>query len=205
MTRPPPDLSRERLLAGPVCGIDEAGRGPWAGPVAAAAVILRPGAIIVGLDDSKRLTPARRAALCVEIKARALCWSIGWAEVEEIDRVNILQATGRAMARAVAGLSTAPAHALIDGHWTPRALGCPATALVGGDGLSASIAAASILAKEARDAIMIALEDAHPGYGFARHKGYGVPEHAAALSALGPCAAHRMSFRPVAACRPAVA
>jgi ribonuclease HII len=193
-----PDLSLEAACPSPVCGVDEAGRGPWAGPVSAGAVILGPGAPIPGLDDSKKLTAARREALAPLIKARALAWGVGFASPEEICALNILQATGLAMRRAVAAMRIAPAFALVDGNHAFE-LGCPVRPIVRGDGLSASIAAASILAKTARDAVMLGLDQKHPGYGFAAHKGYGVPEHAAALRRLGPCPIHRLTWAPVRA------
>ncbi len=193
-----PDLYYEYRHPGPVCGVDEAGRGPWAGPVSAGAVILAPDAPIEGLDDSKKLTAGRREALAREIKARALAWGIGFASAEEICALNILQATALAMRRAVAAMPVAPAFALVDGNYAFD-LPCPVRTLVGGDGLSASIAAASILAKTARDAVMVEMDRVHPGYGFAAHKGYGVPEHARALASLGPCAIHRHTWAPVRA------
>jgi ribonuclease HII len=185
--------SNERL----VCGIDEAGRGPLAGPVVAAAVILDPGKPIDGLNDSKQLSARRRAELAVEIRARALAWAVAEASVEEIDRVNILQASLLAMRRAVDGLSVRPRKALIDGKQCPR-LDCPAEAIVGGDGKFAPIAAASILAKTVRDAGMLALHAVYPVYGFDRHKGYPTAFHLEALRLHGPCPAHRQSFAPVA-------
>ncbi len=193
-----PDLSHEALHPGPVCGVDEAGRGPWAGPVSAAAVILDPDDVPEGLNDSKALTEARRIALEAEIKARARAWSIAFASVEEIDRLNILQATGLAMRRAVETLSLTPAFALVDGNYR-FALPCPMEPLVKGDARSASIAAASILAKQARDRLMIEADERFPGYGFAGHKGYHAPIHVAALKRLGPCPIHRRSFAPIRA------
>jgi ribonuclease HII len=193
-----PDLSHEALHPGPVCGVDEAGRGPWAGPVSAAAVILDPDDVPEGLNDSKALTEARRIALEAEIKARARAWSIAFASVEEIDRLNILQATGLAMRRAVETLSLTPAFALVDGNYR-FVLPCPMEPLVKGDARSASIAAASILAKQARDRLMIEADSEWPGYGFAGHKGYHAPIHVAALNRLGPCPIHRRSFAPIRA------
>jgi ribonuclease HII len=193
-----PDLYYESLYPGPVCGIDEAGRGPWAGPVSAGAVILPSGDEIEGLDDSKKLTAVRRDTLAKTIKVRAVAWGVGFASPEEICALNILQATALAMRRAVAAMAVAPVFALVDGNYA-FGLPCPVRTLVGGDGLSASIAAASILAKTARDAVMIEMERHHPGYGFAAHKGYGVPEHARALASLGPCAIHRMTWGPIRA------
>lgn len=193
-----PDLSHEALHPSPVCGVDEAGRGPWAGPVAAAAVILDPDDLPTGLNDSKKLSEARRIVLEAEIKARARAWAVGLASVEEIDDLNILQATGLAMRRAVEGLSMAPAFALVDGNYR-FVLPCPMEPLVKGDARSASIAAASILAKQARDRIMVAADADWPGYGFAGHKGYHAPIHVAALNRLGPCPIHRKSFAPIRA------
>ena len=207
-----PDLSREiRLSAhgcpafgpvfgpgfGPVGGIDEAVRGPWAGPVVAAAVILDPARIPDGIDDSKRISAARRAVLAAELEAVAVV-GIGLASVGEIDALNIREATFLAMRRAVMSLPAPPAHALIDGRDAPD-VGCPAEAVVGGDGSCLSIAAASIIAKTARDAMMADLACRHPGYGFERHKGYGTKMHAEALFRLGPCPIHRKSFAPVRA------
>jgi ribonuclease HII len=177
-------------------GVDEAGRGPLAGPVTAAAVILDPDDGIAGLDDSKRLSAKARRALEMEVKRRALAWSIAWATVEEIDRLNILQASLLAMQRAVADLRVVPGHVLVDGNRCPR-LECTAEAVVGGDARVPAISAASILAKEGRDREMARLDLVYPGYGFASHKGYPTRDHVAALFALGPSPAHRRSFRPV--------
>ena len=187
-------LDLEQGHAGPVCGVDEAGRGPWAGPVSAAAVILDPDAVPEGLNDSKKLTEKDRLRLEVEIKARALAWGVGFAEVDEITALNILQATGLAMRRAVGQLSVRPQTALIDGNRVFD-LGCKGVAIVGGDGKSASIAAASILAKTARDKVMVELDREFPVYGFADHKGYGVPAHIRAIEQHGPSPHHRMSYR----------
>ena len=184
--------------AGLLAGVDEAGRGPLAGPVVAAAVILDPAAPIVGLNDSKQLSAKRRAELDIEIRARALAFGIGEASVQEIDRINILHATMLAMQRAVAALGVAPAKVLVDGNRCPR-LGCAVQAVVGGDRLVPEISAASILAKQARDAQALGWDTIHPGYGFARHKGYGTADHLAALRELGPCPLHRRSFAPVRA------
>lgn len=181
-----------------VCGVDEAGRGPLAGPVCAAAVILDPAVEIAGLADSKKLTPARRAKLALEIQTGAMAWSVGWASVAEIDELNILQANFLAMRRAVDGLAHRPSLALVDGRDDPK-LACPARPVIGGDATEPAISAASILAKTARDEAMCALDAEFPGYGFAAHKGYGVPKHMAALRELGPCPQHRMSFAPVRA------
>ena len=185
------------LPEGLACGVDEAGRGPLAGPVVAAAVILDPGRRIDGLNDSKKLSARRREALAVEIREKALAWAVAEASVEEIDRINILQASLLAMQRAVAALPTQPERALIDGNRCPE-LSCPAEAIVGGDGKVASIAAASILAKTVRDAGMRKLHEDYPAYGFDRHMGYPTAQHFAALQENGPCAAHRRSFAPVA-------
>lgn len=187
-------------LPADVCGIDEAGRGPLAGPVVAAAVILDPNAPIVGLDDSKRLSAKRRALLAAEIRARARAWCVAEASVAEIDQLNILAATLLAMQRAVAGLSVSPARAVVDGNRCPR-LDIPVEAVVQGDAKIAAIAAASILAKTVRDASMIELHRHYPAYGFDRHMGYPTAAHLAALRAHGPCPAHRRSFAPVAQLR----
>ncbi|MDR1934966.1 MAG: ribonuclease HII [Candidatus Accumulibacter sp.] len=180
-----------------VCGVDEAGRGPLAGPVVAAAVILDLGRPIDGLDDSKKLSAKRRAALALEIRAKALSWAVAEASVEEIDRLNILQASLLAMRRAVNNLALRPEKALIDGNQCPR-LDCPAEAIVGGDGKIASIAAASIMAKTIRDAGMRALHAVYPVYGFDRNKGYPTAFHLQALRVHGPSPAHRLSYAPVA-------
>ena len=192
------ELEARATWNGPVCGVDEAGRGPWAGPVSAAAVILNPDDLPPGIDDSKALTEKRRAALEPEIKARALAWGVGFASVEEIEELNILHATGLAMCRAIEALSIKPAIALVDGNYRFK-LPCDVTTVVKGDSLSLSIAAASILAKTARDRLMIELDGQYPGYGFASHKGYNAPLHQQALKALGPCPAHRPSWAPIKA------
>lgn len=179
-----------------ICGVDEAGRGPLAGPVVAAAVILDPQRPITGLDDSKKLSEKKRERLAAEIRAKSLAWHVAEASVEEIDKLNILQATLLAMQRAVAGLSLRPAEVLVDGNRCPR-LEVPVRAIVGGDATVAEISAASILAKTVRDAGMLELHARHPHYGFDRHKGYGTALHIAALQAHGPCPAHRLSFAPV--------
>ncbi|MDP2832369.1 MAG: ribonuclease HII [Pseudomonadota bacterium] len=179
-----------------VCGVDEAGRGPLAGPVYAAAVILDPARPIVGLKDSKKLSAARREVLAEAIKAKALAWAIASADEEEIDRLNILQATLLAMRRAVLALVPAAEAALIDGNRCPQ-LPIPARAIVKGDALEPCISAASILAKTERDKVLRALADIYPAYGFERHAGYPTAEHLAALEAFGPCAVHRKSFGPV--------
>lgn len=192
-----PDFSHEGLHRGPVAGVDEAGRGPLAGPVVAAAVILDPADCPDGLNDSKQLTPARRAVLEVEIKARALCWGIGMASVEEIDEINILWASMLAMKRAMESLSHDCIHVLVDGNRCPQ-WRWQATAVVEGDAKCSSIAAASILAKEERDRMMVAAARSHPHYGWESNKGYGSPQHLAALRLHGPTPLHRRSFAPVA-------
>lgn len=182
---------------GLVCGIDEAGRGPLAGPVVAAAVILDPARPIPGLNDSKKLSEKKRVALAVLIRERAVAWAVAEATVEEIDRLNILQATFLAMQRAVAGLAVRPTGAMVDGNRCPK-LDIPSEAVVQGDGKIASIAAASILAKTVRDAGMLDLHALHPNYGFDRHMGYPTAAHFAALEAFGASPVHRRSFAPVA-------
>ena len=180
-----------------IAGIDEAGRGPLAGPVVAAAVILPPAFRHASLNDSKQLTRRARESLFEEITSRAdVDWAHAIVENAEIDRINILRATHEAMRRAVALLNPPPEHVLIDGL-PVRPFPIPQTALVGGDGLSFSIAAASIIAKVTRDRLMIEMDARYPGYHFARHKGYGTPQHLAALKQHGPCPIHRRSFRPV--------
>lgn len=209
-----PDLRLERRARGLVCGIDEAGRGPWAGPVVAAAVILgdvffqdRPrrapelaALLRDGLDDSKRLSPERREALAAALVAAARAglvrFGIAAASAGEIDRLNVLAATELAMARALAALGVAPRLALVDGNRAPP-LPCPVETIVGGDGLSLTIAAASILAKVTRDRLMVRLAARHPGYGWEHNKGYGTAAHRQALFRLGPTPHHRRSFAPV--------
>ncbi len=181
-----------------ICGVDEAGRGPLAGPVVAAAVILPPNTPLSGLNDSKKLSPRRRERLAAEIRATALAWAVAEASAAEIDAWNILRSTLRAMARAVAALPVMPDEVLVDGNQAP-ALEVPVRTIIGGDALEPAIMAASILAKTHRDARLVALEARHPGYGFARHKGYGTAAHLAALARLGPCPEHRRSFAPVRA------
>lgn len=185
------------LPEGLVCGVDEAGRGPLAGPVVAAAVILDPARPIDGLNDSKKLSAKRREALAIAIRERALAWSVAEASVEEIDRINILQASMLAMRRAVETLGVRPEKALIDGNRCPE-LPCPAEAIVGGDGKVAAIAAASILAKTVRDAGMLVLHAEYPVYGFDRHMGYPTALHLKALREHGPSPVHRLSYAPVA-------
>ncbi|HEX2650980.1 MAG TPA: ribonuclease HII [Burkholderiales bacterium] len=179
-----------------VCGVDEAGRGPLAGPVYAAAVVLDPGRKIRGLKDSKLLTAEIREELTIKIKERALAFAVAHASVEEIDRLNILRAALLAMRRAVEALGMVPDEALIDGTFCPE-LPCPSRAIVGGDRRRNVISAASILAKTARDAEMRRLHERYPQYGLAEHKGYSTPEHLAMLERYGPCEIHRRSFEPV--------
>lgn len=179
-----------------VAGLDEAGRGPWAGPLVAAAVVLDPCRIPAGIDDSKAMEEDQREIVYRRIVDSGARFAVGIASVDRIDRDNVLGATLWAMAEAVRALSPAPCLALIDGNKAPR-LACETRTIVKGDAKCLSIAAASIVAKVTRDRIMIAMEREHPGYGFARHKGYGTPEHKDALSRLGVCALHRRSFRPV--------
>lgn len=176
-----------------ICGVDEAGRGPLAGPVCAAAVILPPDAQIPGLNDSKKLTDKKRRELFPVIKETAIAYGIGLASHEEIDRINILQATFLAMERAIAGLSVKPELALIDGN-REKDFGIPVKTVIHGDSLSASIAAASILAKVTRDDLMLELAKKYPRYGFEIHKGYGTKAHYEALRTYGPCEIHRMTF-----------
>ena len=186
-----------QLTASPIiAGIDEAGRGPLAGPVVAAAVILDPKRPIDGLNDSKKLSARRRDTLAREIRAHAM-FAVGIAEPEEIDRINILQATMIAMRRAVLNLSITPSRALIDGNRVPDDLPCPADWVIGGDAIEPAISAASIIAKTVRDQLMIEAETRFPGYGFAGHKGYGAAKHLDAIRSLGPCAIHRYSFSPI--------
>ena len=184
------------MSEGWICGVDEVGRGPLAGPVVAAAVILDPHRPIDGLADSKKLSEARREQLADEIRRNALAWSLGRAEVEEIDAINILQASLLAMQRAVAGLAVTPGEALVDGNRLPN-LACPARAIVGGDAGEPCISAASIIAKVARDREMVQLDARFPGYGLARHKGYPTKAHLRALAELGVTEIHRRSFAPV--------
>jgi ribonuclease HII len=186
---------RERGVAR-IAGVDEAGMAPLAGPVVAAAVILPPDFRARGIDDSKQVEAAERARLAIEIKGAAICWAVGLATVEEIDAIHIYRAGLLAMRRAVEGLSARPEHLLIDARRLPE-LAIPQDGIVHGDALSLTIAAASILAKTTRDAIMLEHDRAFPGYGFARHKGYPTAEHFAALRTLGACALHRRSFAPV--------
>jgi ribonuclease HII len=194
-----PDLAIERShwAAGRryVAGVDEAGRGCLAGPVVAAAVVLPPDAGLEGLDDSKKLSPERRAAFFDRIRAEALAVGVGLAAPEEVDRMNVLRAALEAMRRAVADLALAPDVLLVDGNQPIAALPCPQETVVQGDTRCLSIAAASVVAKVTRDRLMVALHEAHPHYGWAQHKGYPTPDHYAALAAHGPSPHHRRSFR----------
>jgi ribonuclease HII len=196
MARGPTLILERAFIGGPVCGVDEAGRGPWAGPVSAAAVILNPKRVPKGLDDSKKLSAKVRGELEVEIKAKAVAWCVAFASVEEIAALNILHAAGLAMRRAIEGLQVTPAYALVDGNYRFD-LPCEVKTVVGGDGKSKSIAAASILAKVARDRLMIEMDQRYPGYGFASHKGYHAEVHVEALRTLGPCEIHRHAWAPV--------
>lgn len=180
-----------------ICGVDEAGRGPWAGPVTAAAVILTPNAPIDGLTDSKKISEKKRFALEPEIKAKAAYWCVAHAEPGEIDSLNIREATFLAMQRAIAGLGAVPSQILVDGNALPADLPAPAEAIIKGDLKEPAISAASILAKTERDRLMQAYCDRFPAYGFGGHKGYGTAAHAEALKRHGPCPIHRMSFAPV--------
>jgi len=191
------------LLLSDAIGVDEAGRGPWAGPVTVAAVLLDPLNPIEGLNDSKALTEARRKALFPIIQQQALAYSIQTISAEEIDRMDILRATFEGMRRAVRAVWVPGRTALIDGNLVPPEFPCGASAVVKGDAKVAAIAAASILAKVSRDLYMEELEGRFPGYGFAQHKGYGTAAHQRALAELGPCLEHRKSFKPVARLLPA--
>jgi len=193
-TAPPPPPGSALL-----CGVDEAGRGPLAGAVFAAAVVLDPGRPIAGLADSKVLDEAARETLAAAIRERALAWAVASASAGEIDALNILRASLLAMRRAIEALPMVPGEVQVDGLHTPPRLAFPCRAIVKGDATVPAISAASILAKTARDAEMLAQEALYPGYGFAIHKGYPTPEHLAALRVLGPCEIHRRSFAPVAA------
>ena len=200
-----PDFSLELETGGRVCGIDEVGRGPWAGPVMAAAVVLdrarTPDALCTAIDDSKKLSAKRREELFDRILECAAGIGVGCAEVDEIDHLNILRATHLAMARALAALDPPPASALVDGNQPPP-LDCPVRCVVKGDAVSLSIAAASIVAKVSRDRVMAALATAHPGYGWERNAGYGTAEHRAGLAQHGVTAHHRISFAPIQAMIP---
>lgn len=193
------DLFNDAMLeesADLIAGVDEAGRGPLAGPVVAAAVILDPMRPINGLRDSKKLTEASRERLAAEIKERALDWSVAHATVEEIDELNILQATMLAMKRAISGLTVRPSLVLVDGNRVPR-IDLPVNAIIQGDDKIAAISAASIIAKTTRDHWLEELDERYPEYGFAKHKGYGTKEHLEALAKYGPLPVHRKSFGPV--------
>jgi len=192
-----PSFTRERKIDGHVAGIDEAGRGPLAGPVYAAAVILDPARLPRGVDDSKAMTPEARDKMFDKIMERALAVGIGVASVAEIDEINILQATMLAMRRATEALAIAPAQAFVDGNRAPT-LPCPVETIVDGDAKSMSIAAASIIAKVTRDRVMRVLDGEHPYYQWAQNKGYGTADHLVALGLLGPTVHHRQSFAPVA-------
>jgi ribonuclease HII len=189
--------SHRYLLSPDTAGVDEAGRGPLAGPVIAAAVILDPAKPIAGLADSKKLSSSRREALAAQIRERARAWAIGRADVAEIDQINILQASLLAMARAVAGLNIMPRMLLVDGTHAPPVT-CPVQTIIKGDDKEPAISAASILAKVARDAEMVVLDGLYPGYGLAQHKGYPTADHLQALTQLGVTSIHRRSFSPVA-------
>lgn len=180
-----------------VAGVDEAGRGPLAGPLAVAAVILDPRHPITGLADSKRLSAKRRETLSVQIRERALAWALVLIEPADIDRMNILQATMHGMRQSLLDLNTVADLALIDGNRLPDELPCPARAIIGGDAIEPAISAASIIAKVARDAFMLELDAHFPGYGFSAHKGYPTRTHLDALMRLGPCPHHRRSYAPV--------
>lgn len=196
MTASPLDLT---FVADPtVAGVDEAGRGPLAGPVVAAAVILHPDHPIEGLRDSKKLSARRRERLAAEIRERALAFAVASASVEEIDRLNILRATLLAMTRAIEGLDPRPRHVRIDGNRAPRLDGMRVETVIGGDDQDPAIAAASILAKTVRDGLMLQYAEQFPAYGFERHMGYGTAVHMVALREHGPCEIHRRSFAPVA-------
>ena len=188
-------------FTGPVAGVDEAGRGPLAGPVVAAAVILNPHHPIAGLDDSKKLSASRREALRDEIIRNAVSWSVAWADPAEIDAINILEATMLAMRRAILGLSVVPAAVQVDGNRLPNlqfnGRKLAGEAVVGGDAIVPAISAASIIAKTTRDRIMVEMDAIYPEYEFARHKGYGTEIHRARLQEHGPCEQHRQSFAPV--------
>jgi ribonuclease HII len=197
----PVQVSFDLAARGLRAGVDEAGRGPLAGPVVASAVILDPRRRIRGIRDSKVIEPEERTELAIKIRASAIAWSVAWADVEEIDNLNILQATYLAMRRALLGLRVRPAHVQVDGDRCPSFVGlsleCSFEAIVDGDARRICIGAASILAKTTRDAMMVGLDALYPQYGFASHKGYSTPEHFAALEKYGPSPIHRRSFEPV--------
>ncbi len=177
-----------------ICGVDEAGRGPLAGPVCAAAVILPEGAVIEGLDDSKKLTEKKREKLYDIIKETAVAYSVAYGTLEEIETVNILEATYLAMNRAIEGLNVKPDFALIDGNRIPRGIKIPCETIVKGDSKSMSVAAASVLAKVTRDRLMLEYDKKYPEYNFKKHKGYGTKEHTELIKQYGPCEIHRLSF-----------
>ena len=177
-----------------ICGVDEAGRGPLAGPVCAAAVILPEGAVIEGLDDSKKLTEKKREKLYDIVKETAVAYSVAYGTLEEIETVNILEATYLAMNRAIEGLSVKPDFALIDGNRVPRGIKIPCETIVKGDSKSMSVAAASVLAKVTRDRLMLEYDKKYPEYNFKKHKGYGTKEHTELIKQYGPCEIHRLSF-----------
>jgi ribonuclease HII len=201
MTMRPQTIGLPLAASGLIAGVDEAGRGPLAGPVVAAAVILDPHKRLRGVRDSKVIEPEERAELAIRIRRSALAWSIAWSDVEEIDAHNILEATHLAMRRALIGLRIQPAHVQIDGNRCPSFRGlplhCTFEAIIDGDALRRCIGAASILAKVARDEMMVALDALYPQYGFAVHKGYSTPQHCDALDYYGPSPIHRRSFEPV--------
>ena len=200
-----PDFELENLYSGNIAGVDEAGRGPWAGPVAAGAVIFKnrelPEDLLKGLNDSKKLSPQKREKMYLRLQEEAakgnLCMGLGWASCREIDELNILRATWLAMKRAVDALSTAPDMALVDGNMAPQNFSCPLQTVIKGDGKSYSIAAASIVAKVNRDRLMTELGQKYPQYGFAKNAGYGTTEHIAALEKYGVTPEHRRSYKPV--------
>lgn len=194
------DLFAPLAMPEGAAGVDEAGRGPLAGPVVAAAVILDPDRPIPGLADSKTLTPARRTMLAEAIRTRALAYAVCAIEAAEIDALNILRASLKAMQLSVQALPRTPVEAWVDGNQRPPALGIPIRTVVGGDALLPAISAASILAKTHRDSLLVALAQRHPGYGFEHHFGYPTAAHLRALDQLGPCVEHRRSFAPVARC-----
>jgi len=197
MSRPGAQSALPLIAPGLVAGVDEAGRGPLAGPVVAAAVILPADYLLPGLGDSKAVPEKARNRLETDIRTMAVSWAVAWADPAEIDCLNILNATLLSMRRAVEGLTVPPRHVVVDGNRCPR-LDCTAEAVVGGDRLHAAISAASILAKVARDRMMLRLAEIYPAYGLAKHKGYPTQAHVAALKQHGPCPVHRRSFRPVA-------
>jgi ribonuclease HII len=210
MKRKTTQLRLAWVREGLVAGVDEAGRGPLAGPVVAAAVILDPRRRLRGVRDSKQIAdPAERDVLATRIRASAIAWAVAWADVEEIDSINILQATYLAMRRALCGLHICPEHVQIDGNSCPQltnlGVHCTFEPIIGGDASHANIGAASILAKTTRDAMMRKLDGVYPRYGFASHKGYGTPEHYRALDLHGPTRIHRRSFEPVRLAREAMA